>query len=86
MAKPTKRPASRSTHRQETPTDLSAKGVTEISAVLNKLLADAFALYVKTKNFHWHVSGPNFRDYHLLFDEHAEQIFATTDEFAERVR
>jgi starvation-inducible DNA-binding protein len=86
MAKGAKRSASKSNRRQETPTDLSSKGVTEISTALNKLLADAFALYVKTKNFHWHVSGPNFRDYHLLFDEHAEQIFATTDEFAERVR
>jgi starvation-inducible DNA-binding protein len=84
-----KRPSpsnTKSTPRLDTPTDLSAKGVTEISATLNKLLADAFALYLKTKNFHWHVSGPNFRDFHLLFDEHAEQIFATTDAFAERVR
>ena len=53
---------------------------------MNGLLADAFALYLKTKNFHWHVSGPHFRDYHLLLDEQAEQIFATTDELAERVR
>ena len=53
---------------------------------LNGLVADSFALYLKTKNFHWHVSGPHFRDYHLLFDEHAEQIFATTDDLAERVR
>ena len=58
----------------------------EISTALNGLLADAFALYLKTKNFHWHVSGPHFRDYHLLLDEQAEQIFATTDELAERVR
>ena len=57
-----------------------------ISKALNGLLADAFALYLKTKNFHWHVSGPHFRDYHLLLDEQAEQIFATTDELAERVR
>ena len=70
----------------DTPTDLKAKGIAEISKALNALLADAFALYLKTKNFHWHVSGPNFRDYHLLFDEHAEQIFATPDELAERVR
>src|SRR6476660_1563973 len=59
---------------------------TDIAGALNALLADTFALYVKTKNFHWHVSGPHFRDYHLLFDEHADQIFATTDVLAERVR
>jgi starvation-inducible DNA-binding protein len=69
-----------------TPTDLSQEAVRDISAALNALLADAFALYLKTKNFHWHVSGPHFRDYHLLLDEQAEQIFATTDELAERVR
>jgi len=60
--------------------------VREISAALNAFVADAFALYLKTKNFHWHISGPHFRDYHLLFDEQAEQIFATTDVLAERVR
>ena len=70
----------------DTPTDLSEDAVREISTALNGLLADAFALYLKTKNFHWHVSGPHFRDYHLLLDEQAEQIFATTDELAERVR
>ena len=70
----------------DTPTDLSQEGVDKISAALNGLLADAFALYLKTKNFHWHVSGRHFRDYHLLLDEQAEQIFATTDEIAERVR
>src|SRR5215210_7122793 len=70
----------------DTPTDLDDKAVAEISKALNGLLADAFALYLKTKNFHWHVSGPHFRDYHLLLDEQAEQIFATTDELAERVR
>jgi len=69
-----------------TPTDLPQEAVNAISAELNKLLADAFALYLKTKNFHWHVSGPHFRDYHLMFDEHSDQIFATTDELAERVR
>jgi starvation-inducible DNA-binding protein len=69
-----------------TPTDLSADAVTALSAALNPLVADIFALYVKTKNFHWHVSGPHFRDYHLLLDEHAEQIFSTIDELAERVR
>ena len=70
----------------DTPTDLSSDAVRDVSRALNGLLADAFALYVKTKNFHWHVSGPHFRDYHLLLDEQAEQIFATTDELAERVR
>jgi starvation-inducible DNA-binding protein len=70
----------------DTPTDLPEAAVRDISKSLNGLLADAFALYLKTKNFHWHVSGPHFRDYHLLLDEHAAQIFATTDEFAERVR
>jgi starvation-inducible DNA-binding protein len=70
----------------ETPTDLDRKGVTEISTSLRQLLADVFALYVKTKNFHWHMSGPHFRDYHLLLDEQAEQIFAMTDEIAERAR
>jgi starvation-inducible DNA-binding protein len=70
----------------DTPTDLSEDAVRAISKTLNGLLADALALYVKTKNFHWHVSGPNFRSYHLLFDEQAAQIFASTDELAERVR
>ncbi len=70
----------------DTPTDLSDEAVQEISAALNPVLADSFALYLKTKNFHWHVSGPHFRDYHLLLDEQGEQIFATTDDIAERVR
>jgi len=70
----------------ETPTDLDRKSVSEISTSLRQLLADVFALYVKTKNFHWHMSGPHFRDYHLLLDEHGEQIFAMTDEIAERAR
>src|SRR5712671_5822960 len=70
----------------ETPTDLGSNAVRDISGALNVLLADTFALYLKTKNFHWHVSGPHFRDYHLLLDEQAEQIFATTDAIAERVR
>jgi starvation-inducible DNA-binding protein len=70
----------------DTPTDLSAEAVQEISGALNAILADTFALYLKTKNFHWHVSGPHFRDYHLLLDEQGEQIFATTDDLAERVR
>jgi starvation-inducible DNA-binding protein len=69
-----------------TPTDLSTEAVRDISAALNALLADMFALYLKTKNFHWHVSGPHFRDYHLLLDEQADQIFGTTDPIAERVR
>jgi starvation-inducible DNA-binding protein len=69
-----------------TPTDLSAEAVRDLSAALNALLADMFALYIKTKNFHWHVSGAHFRDYHLLLDEQADQIFATTDPIAERVR
>ena len=69
-----------------TPTDLEANAVRDLSGALNILLADMFGLYVKTKNFHWHVSGPHFRDYHLLQDEHGEQPFATTDAIAERVR
>ena len=69
-----------------TPTDLDVEAVRDISGALNALLADMFALYVKTKNFHWHVSGPHFRDFHLLLDEQADQIFATTDPIAERVR
>jgi starvation-inducible DNA-binding protein len=70
----------------ETPTDLSGDAVVEISGELRILLADVFALYVKTKNFHWHMSGPHFRDYHLLLDEHGAQIFAMTDDIAERAR
>ena len=69
-----------------TPTDLTSNATQDIAAGLNLLLADAFALYLKTKNFHWHMSGPHFRDYHLLLDEQSEQIFATTDALAERVR
>ena len=70
----------------DTPTDLPQAAVDKISATLNVLLADTFALYFKTKNFHWHTSGRHFRDYHLLLDEQSDQIFATTDELAERVR
>jgi starvation-inducible DNA-binding protein len=70
----------------QTPTDLSEDAARDIAAALNLLLADLFALYIKTKNFHWHVSGPHFRDYHLLLDEQADQIYATTDPVAERVR
>jgi starvation-inducible DNA-binding protein len=69
-----------------TPTGLGENARQDISAALNGLLADSFALYLKTKNFHWHVSGPRFRDYHLLLDEQADQIFAITDPIAERVR
>jgi starvation-inducible DNA-binding protein len=69
-----------------TPTDLKKPGVAAICTELRQLLADVFALYVKTKNFHWHMSGPHFRDYHLLLDEHSEQIFAMTDDIAERAR
>jgi starvation-inducible DNA-binding protein len=70
----------------KTPTDLKPNAVKDVSGALNLLLADMFALYMKTKNFHWHVSGPHFRDYHLLLDEQADQIFAATDAIAERVR
>jgi starvation-inducible DNA-binding protein len=69
-----------------TPTDLKPNAVRDLAGELNILLADMFGLYLKTKNFHWHVSGPHFRDYHLLLDEQGEQIFATTDAIAERVR
>jgi starvation-inducible DNA-binding protein len=70
----------------DTPTDLPPDAVKKIAAALNTLLADAFALYLKTKNFHWHVSGRHFRDYHLMLDEQSDAIFATTDQLAERVR
>lgn len=72
--------------RLETPIDLKKAGVRAIAETVNSLVADAFVLYLKTKNFHWHVSGPNFRDYHVLFDEHADQIYASIDPLAERVR
>ena len=72
--------------RLGTPTDLSPNATQDIAAAVNGLLADSFALYVKTKNFHWHMSGPHFRDYHLMLDEQSEQIFAMTDPMAERVR
>ena len=68
------------------PTDLSANAVRDISAALRALLADVFALYLKTKNFHWHMSGSHFRDYHLMLDEQSDQIFAITDDIAERAR
>lgn len=69
-----------------TPSDLKARATRDVGAALNAILADVFALYLKTKNFHWHMSGPHFRDYHLLFDEQAVQLFAMTDLLAERVR
>jgi starvation-inducible DNA-binding protein len=69
-----------------TPTDLTTTATIEVTGSLNALLADIFALYLKTKNFHWHMSGPHFRDYHLMLDEQAEQIYAITDDLAERVR
>jgi starvation-inducible DNA-binding protein len=69
-----------------TPTDLKAAATRDISAGMNAILADVFALYLKTKNFHWHMSGPHFRDYHLLLDEQADQIYAMTDPIAERIR
>lgn len=69
-----------------TPSDLSAQATTDIAGALTALLADMFALYIKTKNFHWHLSGPHFRDYHLMLDEQGDQIFATTDVIAERAR
>jgi starvation-inducible DNA-binding protein len=70
----------------ETPSDLEEKGRGKVVEAVNRLVADAFALYIKTKNYHWHVSGRHFRDYHLLLDEQAGQIFATIDPLAERVR
>src|SRR5580704_6294792 len=78
--------ASKTSPDLDTPTDIPQAAVDKISAALNALLADAFALYLKTKNFHWHVSGWHFRDYHLMLDEQSEAIFATTDQLAERVR
>ena len=72
--------------RLSTPTDLGANAAKDIAGALNLLLADTFALYLKTKNFHWHVSGPHFRDYHLLLDEQADELFEATDAIAERAR
>ena len=69
-----------------TPTDLSGSATKDIAGAMNAILADVFALYLKTKNFHWHMSGPHFRDYHLLLDEHGDQLFAMTDPIAERIR
>jgi starvation-inducible DNA-binding protein len=90
MDKVIEKPASElALHRKAplaTRTDLSAAATKDISAAMNAILADVFALYLKTKNFHWHMSGPHFRDYHLLLDEQADQLFAMTDPVAERVR
>jgi starvation-inducible DNA-binding protein len=86
MAKASSQVKKRDHARLDTPSDLGANAVGDITGALNALLADVFALYLKTKNFHWHMSGPHFRDYHLLFDEQADQIFAMTDVIAERVR
>ena len=86
MAKDGKSSKAKTASRLSTQTDLSGNAVPEIADALNGCLADSFALYLKTKNFHWHVSGPHFRDYHLMFDEQAAAIMATTDLIAERVR
>ena len=82
----TKPPEQHTAAALQTPTDLDGESVAEVSAILRHLLADVFVLYLKTKNFHWHMSGPQFRDYHLLLDEQAEQILAMTDDIAERAR
>ena len=81
-----KKAAKKTSAALDTPTDLSNDSAQAVTAAMNRLLADAFALYLKTKNFHWHVSGPHFRDYHVMLDEQADQIYATTDPLAERVR
>src|SRR5438874_6340680 len=81
-----KKSASKASSRLATQSDLSGNAIPEIAEALNGLVADSYALYTKTKNFHWHVSGPHFRDYHLLFDDQATEIFATVDDLAERVR
>jgi starvation-inducible DNA-binding protein len=90
MNKPNSQKTSELVHRREaplaTPTDLTRSATKDIAGAMNAILADVFALYLKTKNFHWHMSGPHFRDYHLLLDEQADQLFAMTDPIAERVR
>jgi starvation-inducible DNA-binding protein len=86
MAKSMKAATERRKAPMTTPTDLGSNARKDIGNALNAILADAYALYIKTKNFHWHMSGPHFRDYHLMFDEQSEQILATTDAIAERVR
>ena len=86
-AKNAKQPAVAGARRPlATPTDLGSEATRDIAAAMNGILADVFALYLKTKNFHWHMSGPHFRDYHLLLDEQSDQIYAMTDPIAERVR
>ena len=82
----TKNSPAKAAPRLKTPTDLNSNATKAVAEALNVILADTFALYLKTKNFHWHVSGPHFRDYHLMFDEHAAELLASTDELAERVR
>src|SRR6266581_1848198 len=90
MIKPNLRKTSELAQRRDAPlatrTDLSRAGVKDIAGALNAILADVFALYLKTKNFHWHMSGPHFRDYHLLLDDQADQLYAMTDPIAERIR
>ena len=89
MKKPTATPHDLERREQApliTPTDLETAATRDIAGAMNAMLADVFALYLKTKNFHWHMSGPHFRDYHLLLDEQGDQIFAMTDPIAERVR
>jgi len=90
MAKSAKKAMLSMDHRRalplETPSDLEAKGIRDVAGAMNAILADVLALYLKTKNFHWHMSGPHFRDYHLLLDEQADQLFAMADPIAERVR
>jgi starvation-inducible DNA-binding protein len=81
-----KEPKARQSATLATPTDLTAAATRDVTAAMNAILANVFALYLKTKNFHWHLSGPHFRDYHLLFDEQADQLFAMTDPIAERIR
>src|SRR6201986_3898407 len=83
---PTHATQSNKAAKTSNPDGFKPEQVRELTDALNALLADVFALYIKTKNFHWHMSGPHFRDYHLLLDEHADQIFAITDDIAERVR
>lgn len=90
MTKPSTEKAQDLLHRRDaplaTPTDLKATATKDIAGAMNAILADVFALYLKTKNFHWHMSGPHFRDYHLLLDDQADQIFAMSDPIAERIR
>ncbi|GAB1362431.1 DNA starvation/stationary phase protection protein [Rhodobacter sp.] len=86
MAEKAKPAAGSALSRLKTPTDLGDNAVKDVSAALNGLLADSYALYFKTKNFHWHGSGPHFRDYHLMLDDHAADILGATDDIAERVR